>query len=79
MIETPNLDRLAAEGVRLESYYVQAICTPVQEPVSLGKISGDSFLRVLMHPFPIFFFFFLGGGGGVGVGGGSIRVRDQFR
>uniref|UniRef100_A0A3B4WYA2 Sulfatase N-terminal domain-containing protein n=1 Tax=Seriola lalandi dorsalis TaxID=1841481 RepID=A0A3B4WYA2_SERLL len=27
-IKTPTLDKLAAEGVTLENYYVQPICTP---------------------------------------------------
>ncbi|KAF3857873.1 hypothetical protein F7725_011074 [Dissostichus mawsoni] len=29
-IKTPTLDKLAAEGVTLENYYVQPICTPYQ-------------------------------------------------
>ncbi len=27
---TPNLDRLADEGVKLSNYYVQPICTPTR-------------------------------------------------
>uniref|UniRef100_A0A8C1IR45 Arylsulfatase family, member Ia n=1 Tax=Cyprinus carpio TaxID=7962 RepID=A0A8C1IR45_CYPCA len=29
-IHTPTLDKLAAEGVKLENYYIQPICTPYQ-------------------------------------------------
>ena len=37
-IKTPNLDKLAAEGARLERFYVQPMCTPTracQTPVSM--------------------------------------------
>ncbi|XP_077989344.1 arylsulfatase B-like [Glandiceps talaboti] len=30
ILKTPNLDKLAAEGVKLENYYVQPICTPTR-------------------------------------------------
>ncbi|XP_076467826.1 arylsulfatase B-like [Babylonia areolata] len=36
-IRTPNLDRLAAEGVRLENYYVQPICTPTRSQLMSGR------------------------------------------
>ncbi|XP_038067304.1 arylsulfatase B-like [Patiria miniata] len=36
-IETPNLNRLAAGGVRLENYYVQPICTPTRSQLMSGK------------------------------------------
>lgn len=35
-IYTPNLDRLAATGVKLEQYYVQAICTPSRSAFMTG-------------------------------------------
>ncbi len=44
-IETPNIDRLATEGVHLERFYVQPICTPTRsalmtarDPMKLGSI-----------------------------------------
>ncbi|XP_072296636.1 arylsulfatase I-like isoform X2 [Eucyclogobius newberryi] len=36
-IQTPTLDRLASEGVRLESYYVQPICTPSRSQLLTGR------------------------------------------
>ena len=29
-LRTPTMDRLVAEGIRLDSYYVQHICTPTR-------------------------------------------------
>ncbi|ELT97571.1 hypothetical protein CAPTEDRAFT_178894 [Capitella teleta] len=36
-IRTPNIDRLAFEGVRLENYYVQPICTPTRSQLLSGR------------------------------------------
>ncbi|XP_073424086.1 arylsulfatase I [Dendrobates tinctorius] len=36
-IQTPTLDRLAAEGVKLENYYVQPICTPSRSQLITGR------------------------------------------
>ena len=36
-IRTPNLDKLAAQGVRLENYYVQPICTPTRSQLMSGR------------------------------------------
>lgn len=36
-IRTPNLDKLSAEGVRLENYYVQPICTPSRNQLMTGR------------------------------------------
>ena len=36
-METPNLDRLASEGIRLSNYYVQPICTPTRSVLLSGK------------------------------------------
>lgn len=35
-IQTPTLDRLAGEGVKLENYYVQPICTPSRSQLLSG-------------------------------------------
>ncbi|XP_005988344.1 arylsulfatase I [Latimeria chalumnae] len=36
-IQTPTLDMLAAEGVKLENYYVQPICTPSRSQLIAGR------------------------------------------
>nr|XP_006816647.1 PREDICTED: arylsulfatase B-like [Saccoglossus kowalevskii] len=37
VIETPNLDKLASDGVKLENYYVQPICTPTRSQLMSGR------------------------------------------
>jgi arylsulfatase A len=36
-IETPNLDRLAGEGVRLTRYYASPVCTPTRAALMTGR------------------------------------------
>ncbi|KAM8849769.1 arylsulfatase I-like [Spinachia spinachia] len=36
-LKTPTLDKLAAEGVTLENYYVQPICTPSRSQLITGR------------------------------------------
>ena len=36
-IHTPTLDRLAADGVKLDSYYVQPICSPTRSQLLTGR------------------------------------------
>ncbi|KAL3871152.1 hypothetical protein ACJMK2_039169 [Sinanodonta woodiana] len=36
-IKTPTLDKLALEGLRLENYYVQPICTPTRSQLMSGR------------------------------------------
>lgn len=36
-IKTPNLDLLAGQGVKLENYYVQPICTPTRSQLLSGR------------------------------------------
>jgi len=56
-IRTPNLDKLAQGGVRLENYYVQPICTPTRsqllsgryQVIFLDQISLLVLLGVLLH------------------------------
>lgn len=36
-IRTPALDKLAADGVKLESYYIQPICTPSRSQLITGR------------------------------------------
>nr|XP_054769262.1 arylsulfatase J-like [Lytechinus pictus] len=36
-IKTPNIDELARDGVRLENYYVQPVCTPTRSQLLSGR------------------------------------------
>ena len=36
-IKTPNIDKLAAGGVRLESFYGQQVCTPARAALMTGR------------------------------------------
>ena len=36
-IKTPNLDELAAGGVKLENYYVQPVCSPSRSQLLSGR------------------------------------------
>ena len=36
-IKTPNLDELAADGVKLENYYIQPICSPSRSQLLSGR------------------------------------------
>lgn len=36
-IKTPNIDKLATEGVRLESFYGQPVCTPARTALMTGR------------------------------------------
>ena len=37
VIKTPNLDQLSHDGLRLENYYVQPICTPTRSALMSGR------------------------------------------
>jgi arylsulfatase A-like enzyme len=36
-IQTPNIDKLAASGARLEQFYVQPLCTPTRSSLMTGR------------------------------------------
>ena len=46
VIDTPNLDALAASGVRLENYYVQAVCSPTRANLLTGRYSIHNGIHV---------------------------------
>ena len=37
VIRTPNINKLATEGVILENYYVQPLCTPTRSTLMTGR------------------------------------------
>lgn len=45
-IETPNLDRLAREGLELDRFYVQAVCSPTRGALMSGKYPFNLGLQV---------------------------------
>ena len=51
MLRTPNLDELAAQGVKLENYYVQPICTPTRSQLMSGRYQIHTGLQHgVIHP-----------------------------
>jgi arylsulfatase A-like enzyme len=36
-VKTPNIDKLAAEGTRLEQFYVQPVCSPTRSSLMTGR------------------------------------------
>lgn len=49
-IKTPNLDKLAADGVRLEQFYVQPMCTPTRAALMTGRYPLRYGLQTLVIP-----------------------------
>ena len=56
-IPTPNIDTLAYDGIILNNYYVQPICTPTRSalmtgrhPIHLGKLSVVFISHTLIDP-----------------------------
>ena len=42
--KTPNLDRMAAEGVRFSHCYVQPLCTPTRVQLMTGKYNVRNYV-----------------------------------
>ncbi len=49
-IRTPNLDRMAAEGVRFTQYYSWCYCTPSRAALLLGRLPVRSGLNRVLGP-----------------------------
>ena len=56
-IRTPNLDRMAAEGLRLTSFYAQNVCGPSRAalltgcyPIRLGEPDNTKAAHTILHP-----------------------------
>ena len=49
-IQTPNIDKLASEGVVLDNYYVLPICTPTRSALMSGRYpihTGESNIELI--------------------------------
>ena len=55
-IHTPNMDKLAAEGVILDNYYVQPICSPTRSALLSGRYPIHT--GILLKVSSTFFFSF---------------------
>jgi arylsulfatase A-like enzyme len=51
-IRTPNIDRLAQDGARLEQFYVQPMCTPTRAALLTGRYPFRYGLQTLVIPTP---------------------------
>ena len=49
-IKTPNIDQLAADGVRLEQFYAQPMCTPTRAALMTGRYPFRYGLQTLVIP-----------------------------
>ena len=47
-IKTPNIDKLASEGVRLESFYGMPVCTPARAELMTGRYAMRYGLQTLV-------------------------------
>lgn len=50
-IKTPNIDKLATEGVILDNYYVQPLCSPTRSALMTGRYpihTGRAQMRALV-------------------------------
>ena len=91
LLRTPTLDQLAAEGIKLENYYVQPICTPTRSQLMSGRYQIHTGLQHgVIHPaqpsglpthLPILPNFLCGGGlngtvpAGSGIAPGGLGFR----
>ena len=55
VIETPNLDRLARQGLELDRFYVQAVCSPTRGALMSGKYPFNLGLQVdVIRPWDVY-------------------------
>lgn len=54
-IRTPHVDRLSDQGVRLERYYVQPLCTPSRNQLMTGRyqVNITSYSSLAVYHFTI--------------------------
>ena len=54
-IETPNIDKLASEGIQLDRFYVQSICSPTRGSLFSGKYAHNLGLQVdVIRPWDVY-------------------------
>ena len=49
-VRTPHLDALAAEGVKLENYYTQSLCSPSRSVLMTGRYLVRTFFSIPKIP-----------------------------
>ncbi len=49
-IRTPNLDRMAAEGLKLTQFYAMPVCTPSRAALLTGRLPIRSGLNRVLYP-----------------------------
>merc|ERR1712215_603714 len=49
-IPTPNIDKLAGEGLKLKSHYVHSTCTPSRAALMTGRYASNTGLPFAMFP-----------------------------
>jgi arylsulfatase A-like enzyme len=67
-IRTPNIDRLAAEGIRLTSFYAAPSCTPSRAQLLTGRYAFRSEMFVPYGP-----------GAPNGLGAGEVTLADALK
>ena len=54
LIQTPNIDRMAADGIRFTNFYAAApVCAPSRCSLITGKHAGNAFVRHNMNVLPL--------------------------
>lgn len=49
-IPTPNIDRLAKQGIQLKSHYMHSLCTPSRAALMTGRYHFNTGLNYVIAP-----------------------------
>lgn len=77
-IKTPKLDELAGDGIRLENYYVQPICTPTRSQLLSGRYQVINYEHKSHKSLFFFFHWFTFFQGGVEEEGGDNKIKTYL-